>query len=107
MRDSPISVAAARRPAPAYRENARTANAMAKPAAAWSLGNDGSGDDAASRCVSEACATNGRGRAQTCAIAWLATSAIPAATSAEVQASFHFVLPYGRATNQRAIVASA
>lgn len=102
-----MSVAAARNPAPAPRENARIANAIAKAAAAWSLGNDGSGDGADRRCVAAGWAANGRGRSQTCAMTWLATIAIAAAVSAEVQASFHLGEPYGRARNQSAIVASA
>ena len=80
---------------------------MANAAAAWSLGNDGSGEAADRRCVSPGCATYGRGRSQTCEITWFTIIATAAEERADAHASFHFASPYGRARSQSAIVAAA
>ena len=107
IRDRPMSVAAERKPTPAQRENASTQKAIANAAAAWSLGNEGSGEGAESRCVDASWAANGRGRSHTWAIAWFASKAIPAATRADVVASLHRETPGGLDTNQSATVATA
>src|SRR5262245_66691874 len=97
MRERPINAAAARKAAPPRRENARTAKAIANAAAAWSLGNEGSGDGAESRCVEAWCATNGRGRSHRCAMTWFASRATAAEASADTEASFHLASPERRA----------
>ena len=83
-----MRAATARKAAPARREKAKTANAIANAAAAWSLGNDGSVVLAPRTCVSAVWVVNGRGRSQRWEIAWFASSATAAATSAEAEASF-------------------
>jgi hypothetical protein len=88
MRERPMSAATARKTAPARREKAKTANAIANAAAAWSLGNDGSVVLAPRTWVSAEWVANGRGRSQRCDISWFARSATAAATSAEAEASF-------------------
>src|SRR6186997_3513952 len=88
-RERAINAAATRNAIPARRENAKTAKAIANAAAAWSLGNDGSVVRAPRTCVSDAWAVNGRGRSQRCEIAWFASRATAAETSADAEASFH------------------
>src|SRR6478735_3736796 len=102
-----MSVAAERKPTPAQRENASTQKAIANAAAAWSLGNEASGDGADSRCVVATCVVNGRGLSHTWAIAWFAIRATPAATSADTLASLQRETPGGLDTNQSATVATA
>src|SRR6187200_593318 len=107
IRERPMTVAAARKSVPARREKANTAKAIAKAAAAWSLGNDGSVVRAPRTCVSAGWDAKGRGRSHRWAIAWFVNKATPAATRAEAQASFHRGFPYGRARSQRPTVARA
>src|SRR6187551_3283239 len=107
MRESPMRVATARKTTPVRRENAKTAKAIAKAAAAWSLGNDGSVVRAPRTCVSAGWDAKGRGRSHRWAIAWFVSKATPAATRAEADASFHRGFPYGRARSQRPTVARA
>src|SRR5689334_19118014 len=102
-----MSVAAERKATPAQRENASTQKAIAKAAAAWSLGNEGSGEGADRRCVAATCVVNGRGRSHTWATTWFASRAIPAATSADTLASLQRETPGGLDTNQSATVAAA
>ena len=62
---------------------------------------------AESTCVRAAWVVKGRGRSQMWEMTWFASSATPAATSADAEASFQRGFPYGRARNQRPTVASA
>ena len=86
-------MATTRNSAPARREKASTANAIANAAAAWSLGNDGSVVRAVSTCVRSGWSANGRGRAQRREITWFTARATAAAASADAEASLHFGLP--------------